>query len=135
MYLCRKCTCSHTEIDVADDDDDDDNNNNNHSDDDDDDDDDDEDDEDKKKNDDADDDDDDDTTTTATTTTDIRTERRNLRFLQCPHCAAKCLQDVRSSGFGTTVCKSRAIHRELITCNASCATWYKGAAQLLSFSE
>ena len=31
-------------------------------------------------------------------------------FLQSPHCAANCLQHVRSSGPGTIVCKSRATH-------------------------
>ena len=30
-----------------------------------------------------------------------------------------CLQHVRSSGLGTTVCKSRATHRTLVTCNTS----------------
>ena len=37
-------------------------------------------------------------------------------FLQSPHSAANCLQHVRSSGPGATVCKSRATHRALITC-------------------
>ena len=37
--------------------------------------------------------------------------------IQSPHCAANCLQHVRSSGLGATVCKSRATHRALITCN------------------
>ena len=45
--------------------------------------------------------------------------------------AMNCLQHVRSSGPGATVCKSRATHRALITCNLQCATWYKGTAQLL----
>ena len=36
--------------------------------------------------------------------------------LQSPHCAANCLQHVRSSGPGAIVCKSRATHRALITC-------------------
>ena len=40
--------------------------------------------------------------------------------LQSPHCAANCLQHVRSSGPGATVCKSRATHRAPITCNMSC---------------
>ena len=40
-------------------------------------------------------------------------------FLQSPHCAANRLQHVRSSGPGAIVCKSRATHRELITCNMS----------------
>ena len=33
------------------------------------------------------------------------------------------------------MCKSRAAHRTLIICNMSCATWYKGTAQLLSLTE
>ena len=37
-----------------------------------------------------------------------------------PHCAANCLQHVRSSGQGAFVCKSLATHRALITCNMSC---------------
>ena len=41
---------------------------------------------------------------------------------QSPHCAANCLQHVRSSGQGAVVCKSRATHRALITCNMPCAT-------------
>ena len=40
-------------------------------------------------------------------------------FLQSPHCAANCLQHVRSSGPGAIVCKSRATHGALITCNMS----------------
>ena len=52
-----------------------------------------------------------------------RTERRNSWFLQSPHCAAiNCLQHVRSSGSGAIVCKSRATHRALITCNLQCTT-------------
>ena len=38
-------------------------------------------------------------------------------FLQSPHCAAKRLQHVRSNGLGAIVCKSRAPHKALITCN------------------
>ena len=41
-------------------------------------------------------------------------------FLQSPHSAANCLQHARSSGPGAIVCKSRATHRVLITCNMSC---------------
>ena len=37
-------------------------------------------------------------------------------FLQSPHSAANCLPNVRSSGPGAIVCKSRATHRALITC-------------------
>ena len=56
-------------------------------------------------------------------------------FLQSPHCAANCLQHVRSSGPDAIECKSRAAHRALITCNMYCATWYEGTAQLLSWTE
>ena len=51
-----------------------------------------------------------------------RIERRSTRFLQSPHCAAICLQHVRSNGPGAIVCKSRATHRTLITCSLQCAT-------------
>ena len=34
-------------------------------------------------------------------------------FWQSPHCAANCLQHMRSSGPGAIVCKSRASHRAL----------------------
>ena len=54
-------------------------------------------------------------------------------FLQSPHCAVNCLQRVRSSGPGAIVCKAHAAHRALITCNMSCATWYEGTGQVLSF--
>ena len=60
---------------------------------------------------------------------------RKSRFLQSPHCAANYPQRVRSSGSGAIVCKSRATHRALITCNLQCATWYKRTAQLLSLTE
>ena len=43
----------------------------------------------------------------------------NRDFLQSPHCAAKRLQHVRSSVPSAIVCKSRATHRALITCNVS----------------
>ena len=56
-------------------------------------------------------------------------------FSQSPHCAADCLQHVHSSGRGAIVCKSRATLRARITCNMSCATWYEGTAQLLSFTD
>ena len=56
-------------------------------------------------------------------------------FLQSPHCPANCLQHVRSSGQGAIVCKSRSTHPALITGNMQCATWYKGTAQLLDFTE
>ena len=41
------------------------------------------------------------------------------RFLRSPHCAASCLQHVRSNGQGAIVCRSLATHRALITCNMS----------------
>ena len=64
-------------------------------------------------------------------------DSRNSRFIQSPHCAANCLQHVRSCGQGAIACKSRATHRALalITCNMSCAAWYEGTAQLLSLTE
>ena len=37
-------------------------------------------------------------------------------FLQSPHSAANCLQHVRSSGPGATMCKSHETHQALITC-------------------
>ena len=37
-------------------------------------------------------------------------------FVQSPHSAANCLQHVRPSGLGATVCKSRATHRARIMC-------------------
>ena len=40
-------------------------------------------------------------------------------FLQSPHCAANCLQHVRSGGQGAVVCDSRATHRARITFNMS----------------
>ena len=59
----------------------------------------------------------------------------NRDFLQSPHCAANCLQNARSSGPRAIVCKSRPTHRELITFNMPCATWYEGAAHLLSLNR
>ena len=58
-------------------------------------------------------------------------------FLQSPHSAANCLQHVRSSGLGATVCKSRAAHEALIWCKCHMlrATWYEGTAQLLGLTE
>ena len=56
-------------------------------------------------------------------------------FLQSPRCASNCLKNVRSSGQGTIVCKSRATHRAPITCNVLYATWYEGTAQLFSFDR
>ena len=43
-------------------------------------------------------------------------------FIQSPHSAANRHQHVglRLSGTGAVVCKSRATHRALITCNMSC---------------
>ena len=39
-----------------------------------------------------------------------RAERRNLRFLQSPHCAVNCLQHVRLRGQGAIERKLRAYH-------------------------
>ena len=55
--------------------------------------------------------------------------------LQSCHCAANCLQHVRSSGWGAIGCKLCATHPALVTCKVSCATWYEGTAQLLSLTE
>ena len=44
----------------------------------------------------------------------------NRNCSQSVHCAANRLQHVRPIGPGALVCKSRAIHRALITCNMSC---------------
>ena len=41
-------------------------------------------------------------------------------FLQSPHCASNRPQHIHLSGPGAMVCKSRATHRALITCNMSC---------------
>ena len=56
-------------------------------------------------------------------------------ILQSPHCTTNRLQHVHSSGLGVIMCKSRASHQALITCNMQCATWYEGTARLLSFTE
>ena len=56
-------------------------------------------------------------------------------LLQSSRYAVNCLQHLRSSSQGTTVCKSRATQPAPITCNVSCATWYDGTAQLLSLTE
>ena len=50
---------------------------------------------------------------------EVRAKRAEI-FLRSPHCAANRLQHVRSSGPGAIMCKPRAIHRALITCNMSC---------------
>ena len=55
--------------------------------------------------------------------------------LQSPRCTPNCLQHECSSGQGAFVCKSHATHRALIMCNMSCATGYKGTAQLSSLIE
>ena len=60
-----------------------------------------------------------------------RTERRNLRFLRSPHCAANHLQHVRLSGPGAIICKSCATHRALIMCNMSCCVPHGKKGQLI----
>ena len=79
------------------------------------------------------------TTTAIATTTTITTiaQKGAIRdfFFQSPYCAVNCPQHVSSSGPGAIVCKSRAMHRVLMTCNMSCATWYERTAQLLSLTE
>ena len=67
---------------------------------------------------------------------DDRAERLSLIFflkLQSPHCAANCLQHVRSGSQGIILCESRATHRALITYR-SCAAWYDGTTQLFSLT-
>ena len=59
-------------------------------------------------------------------------ERHSLRFLQSPHCATNCLQQVHSSCQGAFICKLCATHQVLITCSMLCAMWIKGTAQLLN---
>ena len=56
----------------------------------------------------------------------------NRDFIQSPHCAANCLHHVRSSGPGAIVCKSRATHRALITCNMPCYV-PRGTKEQLSY--
>ena len=75
------------------------------------------------------------TTTTTTTITIIAFKGAIRDVLQSPHCAAKRLQHLRQSGPGLIVCKSRATHRALSTCNVLRATLYEGRAQLLSLTE
>ena len=65
---------------------------------------------------------------------DSRIERRILILLKS-HCATNCLQHVRSRGQRAIVSKSRAAHRELITCNMFLATLYEGTAQLCNLDS
>ena len=61
------------------------------------------------------------TTTTTTTIIIITAFKGAVRdLLQSPHCAANCLQHVRSSGPGAIACKSLATQRVLITRKISC---------------
>ena len=61
-------------------------------------------------------------------------ERRNLSFLQFPHCA-NCLQHVRSSGLGEIVCTSCAT-QSAYTCNLSVSvTGWDGKFDLHFVSE
>ena len=54
-------------------------------------------------------------------------------FLQSPHCAANCLQHIRSSGLGAIMCNTLSTYHKQH--DVLCATWYKGTAQLLSLTE
>ena len=58
-------------------------------------------------------------------------------FWPSPYCTANRVQHVRSSGPGAIVCKSRATHRELVTCNMSCymPPGTKGQLSYLSLTE
>ena len=62
-------------------------------------------------------------------------DRRNSRFFTISSLPCELSPASMLKGPGTTVCKSRTTHRALITCNMSCAMWYKGAAQLLGLTE
>ena len=53
-------------------------------------------------------------------------------FLQSPHCVANCLHHVRSSDQCAIVCKVRANHRALVTCNMSCCV-QRGTRGQLSY--
>ena len=53
---------------------------------------------------------------------DDRIDTVQFEILQSHHCAANCIQHVRSSGQDAIVCKSRATHRALIACSMSCTT-------------
>ena len=75
------------------------------------------------------------TATTTTTTTMMMILRGASQDLLQSHCAANCLQHVHASGQGAVVCRSRATHRVLITCNMACSTWCKGTTELLSLRE
>ena len=56
-------------------------------------------------------------------------------IFQSPHCAANCLQHVRPSGPGATVCTPLAIHQTRTMRNMSRATRHEGTAQLLTPTE
>ena len=55
-------------------------------------------------------------------------------FCQSPHCAVNCLQHILSSGPDAVMCKSRATHGVLITCNMSCCMPH-GTKGWLSYSS
>ena len=59
--------------------------------------------------------------------------RDNL--LQSPHCAAKCLQNVRSSGPGAIVCKGNTSSAYRVQRVVLRATWYERAAHLLILTD
>ena len=66
----------------------------------------------------------------------IKPVKGAIRYdLQSPHCGANCLQHEHSSDQGAFVCRSRATHRVLITCNMTCVMWYIGTAQLLHLTR
>ena len=63
-------------------------------------------------------------------------QRRSSRFFFKNLLAAPLtVSNTYALGQGAILCKSRATHRALITCNVSCATWYEWTAQLLSLTE
>ena len=51
-----------------------------------------------------------------------------------PHWVMNCFQHACSSGLGTIMCKSHAMHRTLLMCGMLFATWCKGTTQLLSLT-
>ena len=62
-------------------------------------------------------------------------ERRTPRFLTISSLRREVSNTYTPVARASVECKSRATHRALITCSVSCATWYKGTAQLLSLTE
>ena len=64
---------------------------------------------------------------------DNRIERRNSRFSTISSLRRE-LSPTRTLK-GAIICKSRATHRALFTCNVSRASWYEGTAELLRLTD